>query len=204
MHDEIGSNLGSIALLSQMALRQSGDARTDLAEINRVARETAASMRDIVWLIKPGASGTEDFVVKLRETAAAMLTGLEWQFDGDALTRPLSLDWKREILLIFKEALHNVRRHAGAHRVDIHLADTGGELVMRIVDDGVGFDAAAATSGHGLNSQRQRAQALEGTWEIDSKPGQGTKLTLRAKLPSTSSRRSALISPCLPNPSLSG
>jgi signal transduction histidine kinase len=185
LHDEIGSNLGSIALLSQMALRQSGDAKADLAEINRVARETAASMRDIVWLIKPEALGAQDFVVKLRETAAVMLAGLEWQFDGEALTTPLSLKWKREILLIFKEALHNIRRHAAAHRVDIHLADTGGELVMRIADDGAGFDAAAATSGHGLTSQRQRARSLDGTWEIESTPGQGTKLTLRAKLPST-------------------
>ncbi|MEI9893297.1 MAG: hypothetical protein WDN28_05190 [Chthoniobacter sp.] len=76
-------------------------------------------MRDIVWLIKPGASGAEDFVVKLRETAAVMLTGLEWKFDGETLTQPISLEWKREIWLIFKEALHNIRRHADAKQVTI-------------------------------------------------------------------------------------
>src|SRR5258708_6141450 len=85
LHDEIGSNLGSIALLSQMALRQSGEAQADLAEINRVTRETAASMRDIVWLIKPGESGAGDFVGKLRETASVMLPGLECQFDAQTL-----------------------------------------------------------------------------------------------------------------------
>jgi signal transduction histidine kinase len=186
LHDEIGSNLGSIALLSQMALRQSGDARADLAEINRVARETAASMRDIVWLIKPDADGAQDFAVKLRETAAVMLAGLEWEFDDEALTNSLSLEWKREILLIFKEALHNIRRHSEAHRVSIHLADAGGEFVMRISDDGRGFDPAAQGSGHGLNSQRQRAQTLGGEWQLDSKPGQGTTVTLRAKMRSAS------------------
>jgi signal transduction histidine kinase len=186
LHDEIGSNLGSIALLSRMALRQSNDARTDLEEINRVARETAASMRDIVWLIRPGVTGAQDFVLKLRETAATMLAGLEWQFDGEALTAPLSLEWKRELLLIFKEALHNIRRHAHAHRVTIQIADAGGEFVLRISDDGVGFDAAAVTTGHGLASQRQRAAALGAQWQIDSAPGQGTQIILRMKLPSPS------------------
>lgn len=182
LHDEIGSNLATIALLSHMAQRQTGDAQEDLAEINRVARETAASMRDIVWLIKPGMENAGDFVAKLRETAALMLTGLDWQFDGDALTGSLSLEWKREILLIFKEALHNVRRHAAAHRVTICLVDRGGELVMKIADDGVGFEVNGATVGHGLASQRQRAQALGGELRIDSKPGEGTTVTLRAKL----------------------
>ena len=181
LHDEIGSNLGSIALLSQIALRQPGDARADLEEINRVARETAASMRDIVWLIRPGISGGEDFVVKLRETAALMLAGLEWEFDGDHLTRPLSLEWKREVLLIFKEALHNIRRHAAARKVTIQLTDAEGEFVMHISDDGVGFDPSRPSPGHGLTSQRQRASALGGKWQIESSPGQGSHVTLRVK-----------------------
>lgn len=189
LHDEIGSNLATIALLSHLAQRQAGEAKADLAEINRVARETAASMRDIVWLIKPGVEDVDDFVTKLRETAALMLAGLEWQFDGDVFTGSLSLEWKREILLIFKEALHNIRRHAAAHRVTIRLADQGGEFVMEIADDGVGFDVNSAPVGHGLANQRQRAQALGGELRIDSKPGTGTVVILRAKLNSTSQPR---------------
>jgi signal transduction histidine kinase len=181
LHDEIGSNLGSIALLSQIALRQPGEARADLEEINRVARETAASMRDIVWLIRPDVSAGEDFVVKLRETAALMLAGLEWEFDGDHLVRPLSLEWKREVLLIFKEALHNIRRHAAARKVTIRLADGKGEFVMEISDDGVGFDPNLPSAGHGLTSQRQRASALGGEWQIESSPGQGSRMTLHVK-----------------------
>jgi signal transduction histidine kinase len=186
LHDEIGSNLGSIALLSQMALRQPGEARADLEEINRVARETAASMRDIVWLIKPGISGGEDFVVKLRETAAVMLTGLEWEFDADPLTRPLSLEWKREVLLIFKEALHNIRRHAAARKVIIHLADSEGGFVLQISDDGVGFDTSSPSAGHGLASQRQRASVLDGDWQVESSPGHGTKVALRVRCDASS------------------
>lgn len=186
LHDEIGSNLGTIALLSQLAQKQTGTAQDDLAEINRVARETAASMRDIVWLIKPGAAEAEDYVGKLRETAARMLTGLEWQFEADASMGSLSLEWKREILLIFKEALHNIRRHAAAHHVTIRITHIEGQFEMSISDDGVGFHVNAATSGHGLASQRQRAQMLGGELNIESRLGEGTVVTLRARLSSPS------------------
>ena len=116
-----------------------------------------------------------------------MLAGLEWQFDAEALTGPLSLEWKREILLIFKEALHNIRRHASASHVIIRFTDAGGEFVMQINDDGVGFDPQAQSTGHGLASQRHRAQTLGGDLRIESGPQGGTNLTLRAKLPSASS-----------------
>ena len=186
LHDEIGSNLGTIALLSQLAQKQGDGAQEDLAEINRVARETAASMRDIVWLIKPGEADAGDFVGKLRETAARMLTGLEWQFEADASMSPLSLEWRREILLIFKEALHNIRRHAAARSVMIRIAHSEGQFEMRVADDGAGFHVNGATSGHGLANQRQRAQMLGGVLNIESRPGEGTVITLRARLSSPS------------------
>jgi signal transduction histidine kinase len=182
LHDEIGSNLGSIALLSQMALQQSADARADLAEINRVARETAASMRDIVWLIKPGAKTAEDFVAKLRETAGTMLTGVEWRLDAAEFSGPLSLEFQRQAVLIFKEALHNVRSHAFAKNVTIRLADTGRELFLEINDDGAGFDTSGASTGHGLVSMRQRAGTLGGELIVDSSPGRGTRLMLRIRM----------------------
>lgn len=182
LHDEIGSNLGSIALLSQMALQQSGDARDDLAEINRVARETAASMRDIVWLIKPGTKTAEDFVAKLRETAATMLAGMEWSLDAAELSGPLSLEFQRQAVLVFKEGLHNIRSHASAKNVTIRLADTGQEFVLEITDDGAGFETNGGSTGHGLASMRQRASALGGELILDSSPGSGTRLMLRTRM----------------------
>jgi signal transduction histidine kinase len=212
LHDEIGSNLGSIALLSEMALRQPAGAHSDLAEINRVARETAASMRDIVWLIKPGANTPEDLAAKFRETAGAMLAGLEWKLECERLSSPLSLDCKRHALLIFKEALHNIRKHAAARHVAIRLAERDGLLEMEIVDDGAGFDPACVASpaglaaapgtgpseagspvsdappakpsstGHGLESFRHRAEAMGGSLEIQSSPGKGTRIFVRMKL----------------------
>jgi signal transduction histidine kinase len=184
LHDEIGSNLGSIALLSQMALSERGDSKSDLAEINRVARETADSMRDLVWFIKPAALGSGDFMVKLRETAATMLAGLEWTFEGTSSADEWSLEFKRQVFLIFKEALHNVRRHAVATRVNIRLDDRDGTLEMLISDDGGGFATNGSSEGHGLTSMRHRAEALGGTVMVESALGKGTRVALKVKVTS--------------------
>jgi signal transduction histidine kinase len=167
-----------------MALKQPADAPTDLAEINRVARDTAASLRDLVWFIQPAAGSAGDFVAKLRETAATMLTGVEWTFEGEAPGGTLSLEFKRQLFLILKEALHNIRRHAEASLVQIRLEEPGGVFRLQISDNGRGFDVAQKSSGHGLTSLRQRAAALGGTLTVDSTPGSGTRLVLEVKLTS--------------------
>ncbi len=179
LHDEIGSNLGSIALLSELGLHRAGGPATgDLEEIRRVARQSADSMRDIVELIQRPAKTGEDFIAKLREIAGRMLAGLEWTFDvGVALELP-SLTAQRHLLLAFKEALHNIRKHAAARRVTIAFSLDGARLRLRIVDDGTGFEPRAAVDGHGLANLRHRAAALGGELSLESAPGRGTTLTL--------------------------
>ncbi len=184
LHDEIGSNLGSIALLSQMAQRQPAEAAADLSEIQRVALETADSMRDLVWFIKPSAATARDFVAKMREVAELMLVGLEWSFESASVAGPYSLEFQRQVFLIFKEALHNVRRHSAARKVEIVIAEIGGEFEMSISDDGRGFTEDMGSSGHGLVSMRARAVALGGTWTVDTQPGAGTRLRLKVRLTS--------------------
>jgi len=179
LHDEIGSNLGSIALLSELGLHRAGGPATDeLEEIRRVARQTAESMRDIVGLIqRPAVTGAE-FVGQLREIAARMLAGLEWTFDASPRLELPSLTAQRHLLLAFKEALHNVRKHASARRVSIDLSWRERRLDLKIVDDGVGFTPATATDGHGLANLRHRASALGGTAHITSAPGAGATVIL--------------------------
>jgi signal transduction histidine kinase len=90
--------------------------QVELEEIRRVASQTADSMRDIVWLIGPGRKTMGDLSARMRETAGLMLAGMEWTVeapDGGGEDR-LSLGAQRDMYLFFKEALHNIRRHAGA------------------------------------------------------------------------------------------
>ena len=181
LHDEIGSNLGSIALLARLAA-DGAAAKVDLAEIHRIAQETADSMRDIVWLIQPGPRHASDLVARMREVAAHSLADIEWRFDAGEVTGPFSLEFERQVFLLYKEALNNIRKHAHATRVAIHATQQGGEFVLRIVDDGAGFEPAVATGGHGLSSMQHRAVLLGGTLALQSRPSGGTQIELRARL----------------------
>jgi signal transduction histidine kinase len=184
LHDEIGSNLGSIAILSQLAIDSApnGEAmRHEVEEIHRVARETTESMRDIVWLISPGKKTTDDLAGRLHGGAASLLAGVGWNWSVDGLRGTLSLDAQRDVLLILKEALHNIRKHSGARRVDVRLCESDGHFRMEIGDDGCGFDPANAT-GCGLANMQRRAQRIGGKLDVDSVPGRGTRLTLTLPL----------------------
>ena len=182
LHDEIGSNLGTIALLSEVALQSAASDRVALAEIHRVAREAADSMRDIVDLMHRPAENFGQFERRLREVAARMLTGLEWSFEVRGSRSLPGLEQQRHLLLALKEALHNVRRHADANRVRIVFVEDGERWGLEIADDGVGFDPAAASAGRGLVSLRHRAKALGGGLHIVSSPGGGTTLALATSL----------------------
>jgi len=188
LHDEIGSSLGSIALIAQDILAvggQSGPARDDLVEIKDIADETVAAMRDITRLMQSERYGTDDLPTLLRDTADRMLRGIQHTLDLDehAQTKRLAVDRQRDLILMFKEALHNITRHAAATEVHITLKQGHDALVLTVRDNGRGFDAAAVTSGSGmgLTNLRRRAEKHQGRAEITSS-STGTTLTLTLPL----------------------
>jgi signal transduction histidine kinase len=187
LHDEIGSNLSSIGILSQLGMDAAPDAdsmRHDLEEIRRVSTETADSMHDIVWLISPGIKTAGDLAGRLRATAALLLAGIEWtmQVDGLEGENGLTMEAQRDFFLIFKEALHNNRRHSAARNVTISLTQSARKLALRIADDGKGYDPATVQRGQGLRNMERRAAACVGRLQMDSSPQNGTVLTLTIPL----------------------
>jgi signal transduction histidine kinase len=186
IHDEIGSGLGTISLLSRMA--QDGDwedGREDLREINRISVSMSEAMRDIVWFNRTDVDTVRDLLMRMRETAESMV-GKQNQFNfnvvGEELVRPIGMEIRREIFLIFKEALHNILKHANAKRVDVRAGVEGSDFVLHIRDDGKGFDQSRETSGAGMGSMKQRAESLRGSLQLTSSPGGGTSLALRTRL----------------------
>jgi signal transduction histidine kinase len=194
IHDEIGSGLGTIALLSSMG---SGNqthpdgAREEFTEIQRLSRTVTESLRDIVWFIRPETRTVGDLADRLRETADSMLAGIPHRFTADcpSLQRELPLDHKRQVLMFFKEAMHNIIRHSGAANASISINGDSHCFRLVIKDDGCGFDAAAPRTGAGITGMKQRAKTVGGKLSIESTPGQGTSLTL--EVPWRSSRKSA-------------
>jgi signal transduction histidine kinase len=143
--------------------------------------ESVSSMSDIVWAINPNRESVVDLIRRMRQHAEEVLTSRDMPLRFNATQVPetlrLAMDVRRDLLLIFKEAVNNVARHARCTSVTIDLRVERSRMTLAIADDGTGFDTSAASDGHGLDSMRRRAARLKGTLEIVSAPG-ATTLTL--------------------------
>jgi signal transduction histidine kinase len=151
-------------------------------------------MADIVWSIDPRHDTVANVIGRASWFGSELfaLRGTEWRctVDGAAAQRRLGPDTKRHLLLLIKEALNNIAKHAGAREARLEVTLTGGDLALTILDDGRGFDVAgvprahahANGDGHGLSNMDARARAMGGTWEVSSSPGQGCRIRIRIPL----------------------
>lgn len=182
LHDELGSNLGSIALISSFANQEdAAQMRLDLAEIEMVARESADSMRDMVCLLGGRRGGVAaDWLNVMTGLAQRLMRGvdLNCHLPTAPLTWEPNLETRRELYLFCKEVLHNAARHGEPSKVKFHLSPTPNGLCIEITDDGCGFDPDAVKSGHGLGNIRERAAMMKAQLNLTSSPGNGTCVML--------------------------
>lgn len=180
LHDDIGANLTRIALLTEVA-RHSRE-QESLLSIAHIARESVSSMSDIVWAINPKRESLLDLVRRMRQHAGELFTsrGIALRFDAPAASGALklSMDVRRDLLLIFKEAVNNAARHSRCSAVEIELRVDGSRLLLVVTDNGAGFDAFADSDGQGLASMHRRAQRIKGTLDITTGNSSGTRVTL--------------------------
>lgn len=173
LHDEVGSNLATIALLAEMSTDPPNPTATD---ISRLARESSLSLREIIDFTLVPKRVRKPLPERLREIADVMLRGIGWNFNGtDDLE--LDLERRRNLIFFFKEALHNIVRHSRAGRVTIDFEVKRDSALLRVSDDGIGI---STTSGRKpcLRTLEQRAEALGGELDVRSAPGLGTTLEL--------------------------
>jgi signal transduction histidine kinase len=183
LHDEVGSNLGSIQMFADLAESRSGPSQ-ELKRIQRIAAETVSAVRDIVWLLRPGGDHRIATVEHLRETSSIMLESLEWKFTAnpEAWHTELREESNRDLFLFFREALHNILRHANARHVHIHAEAADACFKLIIEDDGCGIPPEKLERPATLRALRQRTEALGGELGIDSRQNEGTSLKLRVPL----------------------
>jgi signal transduction histidine kinase len=198
LHDDIGSGLSQIALISEVVRRRVNrddpPVRESLAQIAGSSRELVDSMSDIVWAVDPRKDHLSDLTQRMRRFASEVFTArnIEFRFEerADAEDMKLGADVRRQVFLIFKESVNNIVRHSGCQQADIEFRVEHGRLTLNVSDDGKGFDGEEESDGHGLVSMRERAKALGGDLEVISHNGDGTTVILRASV----SRRSVLSS----------
>jgi signal transduction histidine kinase/ligand-binding sensor domain-containing protein len=192
LHDDIGASLTQIAILSEVAQTQAngnGSAAESLAKITDVSNELVGTMGDIVWSINPAKDHFSDLVQRMRRFAADVFASksIEFQFlaPGTEGETVVSSNIRREVFLIFKEAVNNIVRHSRATSVRIELAVENGEVAFRVFDNGVGFDTAnpkPSSGGHGIVGMRKRVEELGGKLQIISEAGTGTTIALSLPL----------------------
>ncbi len=186
LHDELGSTLSGIALLSRRIDRQStlGEREhAELREIADIARQTIHSVRDIVWFINPACDTAEEAAQRMRETAARLLADLphELRITAAAGSQKVPPDFRRNMLMVFKEVLHNLVRHAHAGRAEVEARLETDRWSIAVRDDGRGFDPADKNSGSGLKNARLRLEQMQGVFRIESAPGRGTLVAFEAR-----------------------
>ena len=188
VHDQLGSDLTKLALLSSEARMLAGEdpqALSTLAEdMERVAAEANRSLGDIVWAIDPHHDSLAGLTERVRAHCERMLI---WSKVGHTIDcvhsgpdRSLDPATKRDIYLILREALNNAIKYSEANRIDVVLRSDESKLSMSVEDNGIGFDGSV-DSGHGLDNMRQRAARIGASFSIRSKVG--TRVALDLVLP---------------------
>ncbi len=189
LHDDIGSNLGSISLIARTArkdlvgLQGSEEVAEDLGEVESIARESSLAMRDIVWLLERRQDSIGDLVERMRETAGRLLREINYtvECESNKTAAKLSLDAKRHLFLFYKEAIHNILKHSQANQVTIRLWDEDDKLALEILDNGIGLPSSEELSPKTVHNLEDRARVLEGSLKITSSKESGTQIRLLVK-----------------------
>jgi signal transduction histidine kinase len=185
LHDEMGSTLTSINIISKVAMedRQIGEnVRQYLQKIKDHSGKMMESMSDIVWAINPANDSFEKVVLKMKEFASEIMEPAKINYFFSETQVPenaqLNLEQRKDIYMIFKEAVNNAVKYSGATEIDIILQGTDNHLQMIITDNGNGFDPNASFSGNGLKNMHCRAAQMKGELKLESIRGTGTSIIL--------------------------
>jgi signal transduction histidine kinase len=193
IHDTLAQGYVGISvqlelLAELLRQRKLDDAGKHLDKTRDYVREGLADARQSIWALRTQDADETTLPVKLRRIAeAAGGGGLNSNFSLFGAYRSLPAETERELLRIAQEAVHNVKKHAGASQLWVELDYGPGTIALEVRDDGRGgaVDRAHVTSsGHfGLTGMRERAAAIGGELEVESAPGTGTSVRLRAPAP---------------------
>jgi two-component system, NarL family, sensor histidine kinase UhpB len=183
LHDEVGSSLSSIHMLSQMATKQGIDSASKdiLTRMSTNTKETMDKMGDIVWMIKPGETEAGSLKQRMErfayEICGSKNISASLQID-DLEKIKLSMEQRKNIYLIFKEAINNVVKYSGTDKVEVIATIQNSQLSLKIKDFGKGFDVQLVKKGNGIDNMQKRALELKGSLLTESNENTGTAIQL--------------------------
>ena len=182
-HDELGHRLTKISLYSEIIKRNTKDLPPNLMSYLDKISETSSTLsfgvRDFIWTLDPEKDTLYDVLIRLKDFGDDIFdkTGIAFRVHGiekEFETIKLSMDWRRHLTLIFKEAMNNILKYANCSNVTLSAEFNGGKIHMSITDDGKGFNFDSIKKGRGLRSMMSRAKNINGDIEVHSDNGKGT------------------------------
>ncbi len=190
LHDDIGSTLSQIAVLTEVAQIRVGEDKPDLKEtlsrIGSVSRDLSESMSDIVWSVNPQRDRLSDLVQRIRRFSSDLFSrgNIDFRFRSSVPEQAvyLAADLRREVYLIFKEAVNNVIRHSNCTRAELAISIDNGCLELLVEDNGRGFCERGNDMGNGLSSMRARAQRMGAGLEVGSGRDGGVRVVLQVPM----------------------
>ncbi len=187
MHDELGASLTQIGITTELAKFEPGDAGRYFDDIATITREAVTSLDEIVWAVNPRNDTLPNFLEYLGQHAVDYLTAAgiacEIDFPETVPLCPFPAEVRHHLFLVVKEALANVVKHSGARGVRLSAAFAEGKVRLAIADAGAGYKTGAQRPGSdGLQNIRDRIAELGGSIQIESAPGQGTRVNLSLPL----------------------
>jgi two-component system, NarL family, sensor histidine kinase UhpB len=184
LHDEVGSSLSSIHMLSEMANNVQNDnihQKNILNKVNRNAKETMDRMSDIVWMIKPGETEAGSLKQRMERFANEICSSKDIQLSMDLSSIEnirLSMVQRKNIYLVFKEAVNNAVKYSGTEKIEVTASFQNQELILQVKDFGKGFDSSMVKKGNGLDNMQHRAKESGGKLRTETAINTGTTIQL--------------------------
>ncbi len=186
LHDDIGSALSSINIMSELAKSEPPKAKYLLTSIGESTTIIQENMSDIVWTIKAGNDRFENVLQRMNQFAFEILDAknitLDFKSDTSLAAMRLSMEQRKNFYLFFKEVINNTAKHSGAKNVFVCISQKEHYIEMIIKDDGNGFNTANEFNGNGMSSLKKRASELNAQFNITSQINTGTRVQLKFKI----------------------
>ncbi|MCU0642966.1 MAG: histidine kinase, partial [bacterium] len=168
-HDELGQKLTKISLFSEIVktrlLNKSPDDIDYINKISKAAKELSSSTRDFIWTLNPTQNSLHDVVLYLKDFGDELFdkTGIDFRVAGissqlEGISLPM--EWRRHLILIFKEAMHNVIKHSECSSLTFHVAVNASHFELSLDDNGIGCLNGKLSSGQGLTNMKHRAELI--------------------------------------------
>jgi signal transduction histidine kinase len=190
LHDSVSQSLFSMTMharaaerhLTSLGVAEQHPAAREVAQLRELTAGALAEMRALIFELRPGALAEEGLVAALTKQATAITARLQIQVNVNGPPTRLDLPphVEEHLYRLTMEAVNNSLKHACASTVTITVSEAATQVRIDVVDDGAGFDPSLSHPGHlGLGTMRERAASIGASLELDSRPGDGTRVTVR-------------------------